>query len=148
MGCLSGLLAPSDTPLIDYTASDLERIQNEIDSLYKSVHLPLDRIYSKFRLYNRFNVQQVLPYVPAKLRAKHSDIVLIGYIDRVLRNSGYLVEKQSNNWNTYNEYKCHPKEFLSLLKFNYSNIERINDIFRNRSGFNAHESSSLRGCDF
>lgn len=141
-------MAPADTPLIDYTASDLERIQNEIDSLYRNVRLPLDRIYNKFRTYHRFNVQQVLPYIPMKLRSKHSDIVLIGYIDRVLRNSGYLMEKQSNNWNTYNEYKCHPKEFLSLLKFNYSNIERINDIFRNRSGFNAHESVTPQESDF
>ena len=139
MGCLNGLLAPSTTPLIDYTASDLERIQKEIDMLYKTYHLPLDRIYSKFRSYNRFNVQQVLPCLPTKLRSKYSDIVLIGFVDRVLRNSGSVVEKQRNNWNTYNEYKCHPKEFLSLLKSNYEKIEKINEIFRNHTDFTPQE---------
>ena len=139
MGCLNGLLAPSATPLIDYTASDLERIQKDIDMLYQTYHLPLDRIYSKFRFYNRFNVQQVLPCLPTKLRSKYSDIVLIGFVDRVLRNSGCVVEKQRNNWNTYNEYKCHPKEFLPLLKSNYEKAEKINEIFRNHTDFTPQE---------
>ena len=49
MGCLNGLLAPSTTPLIDYTASDLERIRKEIDMLYKTYHLPTGTSLSPYK---------------------------------------------------------------------------------------------------
>ena len=43
----------------------------------------MERVFNKFSGYDRFSVQQVLPYVPSKWKTKYPDVVLIGVIDRV-----------------------------------------------------------------
>lgn len=66
-----------------FSAEDLESIRKDIDKLYTTSKFPIERVFNKFSGYDRFNVQQVLPYCPAKWRAKYPDVVLIGVIDRV-----------------------------------------------------------------
>lgn len=83
MGCLNSLVALPPSFPSSYSAQDLESIYGDIDKLYRTGKFPLDRVYTKFCGYDRFNTQQVLPYLPAKWRSKYSDIVLIGTIDRV-----------------------------------------------------------------
>ena len=83
MGCLNSLVALPPSFPSSYSARDLESIHGDIDKLYRTGKFPLDRVYTKFCGYDRFNTQQVLPYLPTKWRSKYSDIVLIGAIDRV-----------------------------------------------------------------
>lgn len=66
-----------------YSGKDLDDLENDINRVYQTARLPLDRIYSQFLHVDRFNVQQVLPFLPSKLRKTKNDIVLIGVIDRV-----------------------------------------------------------------
>lgn len=83
MGCLNSLVALPPSFPSSYSARDLESIYGDIDRLYRTGKFPLDRVYTKFCGYDRFNTQQVLPYLPTKWRSKYSDIVLIGITDRV-----------------------------------------------------------------
>ena len=153
VGSLNSLLSlPAALPS-SFSAADIESIENDINTLYRSSRLPIERIYSKFRGYARFNVQQVLPYVPAKWKSQYSDIVLIGVVDRVpfrflfddqfLRNNCQYVEKMKNDWTKYNEYRCQPKQFLSLLKSNYALTTEVNSIFQNRYGIDSKECDSF-----
>ena len=66
-----------------FCSEDLESIRDDIDKLYRTSKFPMERVFNKFSGYDRFNVQQVLPYAPAKWRTKYPDVVLIGVIDRV-----------------------------------------------------------------
>ena len=83
MGCLNCLLALPSPVIASYSSQDVEEICNGIETLYRSGRFPIDKVYSKFCNYDRFNVEQVLPYLPPKWRSKYSDIVLIGVADRV-----------------------------------------------------------------
>lgn len=83
MGCLNCLLALPSPVIASYSSQDVEEICNGIETLYRSGRFPIDKVYSKFCNYDRFNVEQVLPYLPPKWRSKYSDIVLIGVSDRV-----------------------------------------------------------------
>lgn len=56
-----------------------------------------------------------------------------------MRNNGQYMEKLKNDWSTYNEYRCHPKQYLSLLKSNYALNQTINSIFQDRTGFTVAE---------
>lgn len=153
IGSLNSLLSLPLALPSSFSAADIESIENDINTLYRSSKLPMERIYNKFCGYARFNVQQVLPYVPAKWKSQYSDIVLIGVVDRVplrflvddqfLRNNCQYVEKMKNDWTKYNEYRCQPKQFLSLLKSNYALAMEVNSIFQNRYGIDSKECDSF-----
>lgn len=49
------------------------------------------------------------------------------------------MEKLKNDWSTYNEYRCHPKQYLPLLKSNYALNQSINSIYQDRTGFTVAE---------
>ena len=51
-----------------------------------------------------------------------------------------MVERLATDWSTFSEYKCHPRQYLSLLKANYTRSASINSIFQNNTGFDANES--------
>ena len=59
-------------------------LKQQINHVYQTSHIPVDRIYTKFQQYNRFNVQQAIPFLSSKLRKSASEIVLIGVLDRVI----------------------------------------------------------------
>ena len=50
-----------------------------------------------------------------------------------------MVERLSTDWSSFSEYKCHPKQYLPLLKANYARSASINSIFQNNTGFDAEE---------
>lgn len=81
MNCL--LAFPS--PIIQsYSGDDLTLLKQQINHVYQTSHIPVDRIYTKFQQYNRFNVQQAIPFLSSKLRKSTNEIVLIGVLDRVI----------------------------------------------------------------
>ena len=41
------------------------------------------------------------------------------------------------DWSSFSEYKCHPRQYLPLLKANYARGAEINAIFQNNTGFDA-----------
>lgn len=51
-----------------------------------------------------------------------------------------MVERLATDWSSFSEYKCHPKQYLPLLKANYARSASINSIFQNNTGFDANES--------